>query len=43
MMPGQYQKNVGTDPFGSQPTTPNVSLQNFQGFVPPMGNVPFGF
>lgn len=43
LMPGQYQGNVGTDPFGPQPTTPNVSPQNFQGIVPPMGNVPFGF
>ena len=42
MMPGQYQGNVGTDPF-VQPTTPNMNPQNFQGFVPPMGNVPFGF
>lgn len=42
LMPGQYQGNVGTDPFVQQ-QTPNVSPQNFQGIVPPMGNVPFGF
>lgn len=41
MMQGQYQGNVGTDPFVQQ--TPNTVPQNFQGFVPPMGNVPFGF
>ncbi len=40
-MPGQYQGNVGTDPFAQQ--TPNVNPQGFQGMVPPMGNVPFGF
>lgn len=38
MMQGQYQGNVGTEPMYQQ--TPNV---NPQGFVPPMGNVPFGF
>ncbi len=38
MMQGQYQGNVGTEPFVQQ--TPNF---NPQGFVPPMGNVPFGF
>ena len=43
LMPGQYQGNVGTDPFGPQPTTPSVSPQNFQGFIRPMGNVPFVF
>ena len=40
-MPGQYQGNVGTDPVAQQ--TPNVNPQGFQGMVPPMGNVPFGF
>lgn len=41
LMPGQYQGNVGTDPFAQQ--TPNINPQGFQGMVPPMGNVPFGF
>ncbi|MDE5566165.1 MAG: hypothetical protein K2O05_00250 [Anaeroplasmataceae bacterium] len=38
---GQYQGNVGTEGLTQQ--MQNYGPQGFQGVVPPMGNIPFGY